>query len=261
MKNHFFISYAGNKRTEVKDFYELIKDDIKDKTTIIEPYCGSCSISYYISTLHPKKYKYILNDTDNNLYNLLTIARDEEKFNKLIDELEELKPIIISSKENYNAYIKENKHNIKGYLVSHFIYYIRAGLYPINGHLSKKTFTDLKTKPIINFLRTEDITITNIDGLEVYINNKDNPDNILILDPPYLDCSNSCYILPTGLKTNIYEYLFNSSIRKEKAFIGLILENNWIIKLLFNGYNSVTYEKQYQQSKKITEHIYITNTQ
>ena len=70
MKNHFIIAYPGNKRQEVEIIYKNL--DFNNITTIIEPFCGSCALSYYISTIHPKKYKYILNDLDHYLTPFMT---------------------------------------------------------------------------------------------------------------------------------------------------------------------------------------------
>ena len=68
MKNHFIFSYAGNKRNEVEQIFDKI--DLKDIDTIIEPFCGSSAMSYYLSTLYPKKFKYILNDNSKEIYNI-----------------------------------------------------------------------------------------------------------------------------------------------------------------------------------------------
>jgi len=58
MKNHFFIAYSGNKREEVNTIHDYIKPKLTPSiTTIIEPFCGTSALSYYISTLYPKKYK------------------------------------------------------------------------------------------------------------------------------------------------------------------------------------------------------------
>ena len=67
-KNHFFIPYFGNKRKETPLIYEKTKHELNDITTIIEPFCGSCAFSYYISLQHPKKYKYILNDNNKTIH-------------------------------------------------------------------------------------------------------------------------------------------------------------------------------------------------
>ena len=72
MKNHFFYPYVGNKREEVEHIYNLL--DLNNIDTIVEPFCGSCAVSYYLWTQNKdKKYKYILNDLDGNLINLLKV--------------------------------------------------------------------------------------------------------------------------------------------------------------------------------------------
>ena len=72
MKNHFFYPYFGNKREEVEHICNLL--DLNNIDTIVEPFCGSCAVSYYLWTQNKdKKYKYILNDLDGNLINLLKV--------------------------------------------------------------------------------------------------------------------------------------------------------------------------------------------
>ena len=85
MKNHFFFSYAGNKRNEVDHILSYIEsqnfDNIK---TIIEPFCGSSALSYYISTKYPKKFNYILNDFDEHLITLYKLTSNEKNLKSLI---------------------------------------------------------------------------------------------------------------------------------------------------------------------------------
>ena len=59
MKSHFYIHYSGNKIKEMKDLYPYL--DFTNITTIIEPYAGTCAVSYYIST-QKQGLTYILND-------------------------------------------------------------------------------------------------------------------------------------------------------------------------------------------------------
>ena len=47
MKTHFYIVYSGNKRKEMKGLYPYL--DFANIDTIVEPYAGSCAISFYIS--------------------------------------------------------------------------------------------------------------------------------------------------------------------------------------------------------------------
>ena len=77
------------------------------------------------------------------------------------------------------------------------------------------------------------------------------------MDPPYLSSFNTLYNSPD---VNIYTYLYNNQIINEKAKIYLILENMWIIKLLFQKYKKLdVYEKLYQNTKRQTTHIIVVN--
>jgi len=89
MKNHFFFPYVGNKRQEVEHIYSKINFENID--TICEPFCGSCAVSYYIwsrfkssaassANQNPdKKFKYVINDTDKLLCELLTLVKSDNK--------------------------------------------------------------------------------------------------------------------------------------------------------------------------------------
>ena len=79
MRNHFFFEYPGSKRHEVKDVYKYFKR-LQNINTVVESYCGTCSISYYISTQEPYKYKYILNDNNILLMELYNTARDNKNY-------------------------------------------------------------------------------------------------------------------------------------------------------------------------------------
>lgn len=72
MKNHFLFSYSENKREKVKTIYDNL--NFTNIDTIIEPFAGTSALSYYISTKHPKRFKYILNDQNNLLIDLYNIS-------------------------------------------------------------------------------------------------------------------------------------------------------------------------------------------
>ena len=44
-------------------------------------------MSFYIATVYPKKFKYVLNDINNHLIELYRIARDPQKLKELEDEI------------------------------------------------------------------------------------------------------------------------------------------------------------------------------
>jgi len=265
-RNHFFIPYYGNKRQEVENIYNSIKDRLTNIKNIVEPFCGSSALSYYISTLHPKKYKYFLNDNNKMLIELYNILKDDKKtenfYKSLLTKISNTTNSLLEdgniplTKEQYKILIKDQETDIYAYLIANKIYSIRPGLFPQEKNITVKSLESFINAPIIDFLRTEDITFTNIDALELYNQHKTNPKSFIFLDPPYLASNNDWYKSPD---TNIYEYLYDNDIMKEKAFICLCLENNWIIKLLFKDKPSTTYDKKYETTKKTTTHIIILN--
>lgn len=262
MKNHFFFAYAGNKRNECDDIYsKYLNETLKDEkiTTIIEPYCGTSSISYYTSLKHPKKYNYILNDNNKQLIDLYKMVKNgeykkiNEEVNKYVNEFNKYTNDV-ERKKYYDTIIKDN--NIYSYLFINKYYSIRAGLYPLMERTKQIKPLKIEEIPIYNFILNEKITFLNIDALDIINKYKDNETTILILDPPYVQTCNSFYC---DQNMNIYEYLYNNNINNYKCNIVLILENIWINKLLFQE-NKILFEynKTYESSKKKTTHIIIT---
>jgi len=251
-KNHFFIPYAGNKRSEVEKIYDSIKDKLNDIEYIVEPFCGTSAFSYYMSLRHPKQFKYILNDNNNYLIELYKTAQDDNKFNELIIEIND--KIIDINKEKYMNIV--NQPCLSSYIIKHTMYNIRPGLFPINKKL-KTDYKNLKDVPIVNFLKTEDITFYNDNAINIFEMYKDNNKALIFLDPPYVQLNNDFYL---DSSTNIYEYLCNNNIKNMNSYIILVLEDNWIIKLLFRHHTFIIYDKLYQTSKKQTKHLIINNS-
>jgi len=74
-----------------------------------------------------------------------------------------------------------------------------------------------------------------------------------------MDSYNGFYNGDNQKQVNIYEYLYYNNINNFNSNIYLILENTWIIKMLFESNNIIsTYYKKYEISKKQTCHIIIT---
>ena len=255
MKNHFFIPYSGNKRQEVENIYDYFKT-LKNIDTIVEPYCGTSALSFFISTKEPNKYTYILNDNDKFLIELYNTARDENKFNDLINECNELMKDF--NKEKYLKIISNNK--LSGWIIWRKIYNLRPGLFPneprLNSYLKPNYFNYLRECPIINFIKTEKIEFSNIDAIDLYKNYSNNKKAFIFLDPPYLKLNNDFY---ANKNVNMYEYLYNNDIKKSKAHIMLCLNDIWIIKLLFKNNIKESYDKKYEQTKRQVQHLIITN--
>ena len=251
MKNHFFFPYTGNKREEVEIITKQIESKLDNIETIVEPFCGSAAFSYYISSKYPNKYKYVLNDNDNNLIELLNTVKDTTKFNKLVDELS--KALENIDKEKYLTIIKQK--TFLSYVLSHFVYALRPGLFPTKDR-KIKSIDNFTKAPIVNFLRNEDITISNIDAGEIFKMYNNQKTTLIFLDPPYIEVENGNYKNPVF---NIYEHLYYNPIKNEEAFIVLVLELTWIIKMLFKDEVKYTYEKIYRNTHKKTTHAIISN--
>jgi len=248
MKNHFIFSYAGNKRQEVEKIYENL--DLSNIDTIIEPFCGTSALSYYISTLHPKKFKYILNDNNKLLIELYKILKDDKEtllFETKIDN------IIKDTNFNRDIYIKLDINTLEGYFIKNRIYAIRPGFFRLN---HKYKYIKLSDYPIVNFLRTENVEIRNDNALHLYKLHCDDFKTLIFLDPPYINTCNDFYRNPS---IEIYEYLRNNKIENNKAYICLVLENISIINSLFKDSKIIQYPKLYQTSKKQTNHMMILN--
>jgi len=250
MNNHFYMAYCGNKRNEVILLYDNLNFD--NITTIIEPFCGSCAMSYYIALKHPNKFKYILNDNNDYLKQIYEIIKND-KIDDFDNEIIKITSTI-KNKEIYDLLCKEK--NIYAWFIKNKFYRIRPGLFDKDEKYDK--YKSLKKYPVYNFFKNENIEFYSMDGLDCYKLYKDNQENLILIDPPYMNSCNSLYKSKT---TNIYEYLFFNKITSEKSYICLILENNWIIQLLFNDIvNKIIYDKKYQlYSKRETKHIIIIN--
>ena len=252
MKNHFLISYAGNKREEVEGILNFIESkNFNDIDTIIEPFCGTSAMSYYISLKYPLKFKYILNDYDKNLMNLYKIASNEVLFRQFNDEYND-KVMTLTTKDAYVA--MKNEKTFLSWFITNKVYSMRPGIYDKNYKLKH---LDLEQTPIIKFLRTEQIEFSNIDGCEVLKQHQADTKTLIFIDPPYMMVCNSFYSSQT---TDIYEYLVKNTIKNMNSFIVLVIEKNWINELMFNDLIKETYNKMYQlRNKKKTQHIIVSN--
>jgi site-specific DNA-adenine methylase len=147
---------------------------------------------------------------------------------------------------------------IDKYIIANKIYCIRSGLFPLKTVKESYNFYEIFTKaPIYNFLKTEKITFTNMDALECYEKYKNDINNFIFLDPPYLSLCNDFY---HESNVNIYEYLYKNKITNQSAFIMLVLNKIWIIDLLFINEIKLTYSKNYFNNiTRGVEHLLISN--
>lgn len=255
MQNHFFIPYIGNKRQEVEVIYEFLEQDIatREIETVVEPYCGTSAFSYYFWTKNKdKNINYILNDNNEYLIRLYTIAKDEKELTNLVQELNELQKYA-NTKEKYNEIKRDSGSNFLYWLYINKIYNINPGIFE---EKKENHFNTFFKAPILEFLRTAKITFTQQEGLKTYIEYKGNEKTMIFLDPPYSGLNNDFYLNPAFA---IYEHLYEKKIEEETALITLCLENNIVTRILFKNMKQKIYEKIYQVTKKKTQHTIIIN--
>lgn len=247
--SHFLIVYAGNKRNEYKNFKDNINlDGLKN---IIEPFAGTAAISFNIWLEHKDKFNYYLNDNSLNIYNIYKLIK-EENIVHILDKLNEVK-VNIKNKDDYLKVYKSN-YNIYEFIVINKLSSFRLGLY--KGEIKRDfKFTPLQLK-FIEFIKSPNVFISNDDWFEPFYKFKDDKESLLFLDPPYLSLCNDYYQNKT---INVYEYMYNNNINLFKCNIKIILEDIWIIRLLFKDNIICRYAKKYETSKKKTFHIIISN--
>lgn len=253
--SHFLISYAGNKRHEFKLFDNKI--DYNNKNIFIEPFCGSCAMSFniYKKRGFNKDDLYVLNDLDTTLFNLLMLMKnaDIEEITQNINIYRDM----MQTKEEYVKMIKKNPQNIYVYIIKSYYCAIRAGLFDEDRIKRPYIITPLK-KEFIDFIKNDNVILHNKNWEDVFNEYKDNEKALILLDPPYLMSCNDYYDMSYDKKNNnIYEYFFENSEIQYKAKIYFILEYIWIVKLLFKNKKIFTYDKLYQPKKKKSIHAVI----
>lgn len=254
MTNHFIYPYTGNKRNEFKYLNNVI-DDIDNYDTIIEPFCGSSAISFNIWLKYPNK-KFILNDNNNDLIKVYDLIKNED-IETIKNRLLDIKKNINNDKNIFNIMFKNFKNSEEPDIYQ-YIYFNKFNGKNIVGLYKECKFKDFTKQQykFFEFIKTANITFINNDWYDVFKDYSNDEKALIIIDPPYLLSYNQYY---KYFNTNIYEFFFNNNINQYKAKLILILENNWIIRLLFKDKKSFTYDKQYQPSKKQTSHIIISN--
>jgi len=242
------MSYPGNKRQEVTKIYPLL--DLTNIKIIVEPFCGTCAFSYYVS-LQISNLTFVLNDNNNYLKEMFEIIIDDRLLNKFESKVNSVLDTI-KNKEDYLTIIKND--DVISWFIKNKYYNIRPGLYPTN---DKFKHIIMRNYPIVDFFKNNKIIFTCDNAINTYKKYKNNKKSLIFLDPPYISSCNSFYMSP---ELNIYEYINLNNIKNEKAKIYLILENIWIIKLLFqNNKILMEYNKKYEISKKKTTHVIISN--
>jgi hypothetical protein len=243
----------GNKTTELKLLLPIIEPQITNKTTFVEPFCGSCVVSHAIYKNH-ENIDFHVNDIDEIRIQFYKNMMDEEERKKLY-KLEE--SIVKLGIEEYNKIIKKNQPKLMfteyiPYIISRRIHSFRMGLYPT----TKKIILKEISEPWINFFKKS--KITNNDFKEVMNEYKDNKDAFLYLDPPYMDSYNGGYSSfhsknyndDLSIKDNTEMYIYLLEFLKDcKCKVLFSINNCALTKYIYKDFIKDTYNKIYQSTQ------------
>ena len=251
--NHFVFAYSGNKR---KEMIEINKDiELGNIETIIEPFCGSGAFSFYTARDSSKKYKYILNDANKNLIELFEICKEPYKlkeFERIVNEMAEG-----LDKEKYNMIKK--KGDVFGYYIANKINKRVVGLFP-NDY--KYKYIDIHKCPFVDFIRTEQVSISSVNGTVLLEKYKNDKTAFIFCDPPYLMSCNGFYDKSgDNIDDNIYEYASHNNLNEYKCKILFCLESNWVVDLVFSKCkNKRIFDKKYTGfTRRVCKFTNITN--
>ena len=256
-QNHFIFSYVGNKRTEVEKLYSTLNDEhLNEIKYICEPYCGSWAFSYYVSTKHPGKYTYILNDNDKILMDIYTLLQSKEKTKKLEEDLNIFSNSIFDkiestddANEKKQIYVDAYKNNKDVDIIIHTIFFkkcwsFRPGLYCIK-RIKRPSYINICNVPICKFLQNEKVILSCVQASTIIDKYIDNKETLIFFDPPYIICDNSFYDRKKGL--NLYEYFINKSINNYLSKILICLENNIFVESFFKKHGDIIKIKKYDK--------------
>jgi site-specific DNA-adenine methylase len=254
MTSYFIFSYLGNKRTEYKELKPHLKlNNIKN---IIEPFCGSSAIAFNIWLEYGNKFNYYLNDNSRELIDTYNIIKTEEP-EDILKKLNEVKSRI-KNKEDFNKIYKDPNKNIYEIITIRKVSSFRVGLFDINRYNPDNQFKLTPTQlKFFEFVKSPNVFITFNDWFKIFDEYKEDEKSVFILDPPYMASYNDFYESKT---INVYEYFYNNDLNNFKSKIILMLEDIWIIKLLFKNKKVISvYGKRYEITKNKTSHIIISN--
>lgn len=258
--SHFLINWHGNKRMEYNHIKHFIT--IENKLNIVEPFCGTCAISFNIWLEHGNKFNYYLNDLDEDLIKVIHFQKNQDLNEFVVKLNDEKKKYFNLDLLNglYNDWI-QNKDVFKYIILKKLTFnsFKQVKLYNYRKNNSYETTTKINKLQIKfqEFLRSSNVFITNDDWFDCYNRHKDDTQSLIIFDPPYLDSDNSTYIKNNNL-LNVYDKL--NDIKNDSASSIFILEKVDKVEELFKDWNILTeYNKTYSIKLRKTTHILFLN--
>jgi site-specific DNA-adenine methylase len=257
------LSCPGNKYNEYKRYLKdyIDKIEINDDTIFIEPFCGSCYISFNLWK-EGKIKRFHINDLDNFRIEFYNNINDDKKLKELYDIENEIRE---GGEKVYYKYVDRNKgenRNYCSYIISRRIFGFRYGLFPTTKTIKENLISDNWK----SFFKSAEIT--NKDWLEIMNKYKDDPKAIVYLDPPYLDSYNSHYtrykMTSIDDDKNIIDYTKTYAdildyLKTSKCKIVFSINSNALSEIVYKDFIKEKYDKIYGLTGKKESVLLISN--
>jgi DNA adenine methylase len=235
------LRYPGGKTRACNPLQKIVEDNfnLNNFNTIVSPFFGGGSFEFHIQNKY--NFNIIANDKFKPLYNFWKICKTNkiELCNKLSENINnitkeifsELRKEILNEKNNLNQasiYFIINRCSFSGATLS--------GGFSLEA--SKKRFTPSSIERIQK-LNLKKFKIFNYD-FEKFINQNNNLDNLIFLDPPYYLGNNSKLY---GNNGDLHE-----NFNHQKLFNCISTKHNWIMT-----YNNCEYIRELYKDFTIVE--------
>lgn len=258
--SHLLIRYNGNKFREYKDFKDYINfNNIKN---IIEPFCGTASISFNIWMEYGDKFNYYINDKDIDILDHFKYIKNNN-IDDIINNLNIQKKQYNTKekfKELYNEWCIDKdpfKRIIIGKLSLYTLSSFRNRKIEINNAYNSSSKLNKYQRLFKQFLNSNNVFISNDDWKDCYNKFKNDNQSIILFDPPYIDTSNTFYKEDCRC-LNIYNNL--DEIKKNNSKSYFIIQKTDKNDELFKDWNQlIIYNKIYNIGNKKIKHIVYSN--
>lgn len=264
--------YLGNKKKELKEFINYIP---KQLDIYVEPFGGGGAVSLALNNMGNSVH---INDLDPLLVKLYKYFKTK-KINKDINKLDAMnlkfRNQVINStnpKEAMKELGKKVFNNRDDIFID--LLYRKLRLYEGRALLATNNFmkTDNGRKASIKsftgyldspFQNPKQVKITKLDYKKLLSKYKQNSKAFVFLDPPYQNIDDETkfskdYKHSGGFGFDDFLYI-NEFMSSSKCKVMLVINDSNYIKKLFKGMITKKYKKQYNLTKKIVNHLVITN--
>lgn len=265
--SRFYFVWNGNKRTELFRIFDAVNMDNFD--TIVEPFCGSGAFLLECYARYGDTKKYVFNDNDVRLINMLKFIKENKTSN----------PLYEYCSTRLNAEDWKNHQSSDLSIPYNFFYYCRVrGDFSRSKKLPNK-WPSLKRSKKIEItdkcISSDCTTITCNDWIECMEKYKDDPKALIFIDPPYFNSFNQSYYgMDKESKTPIYRDITTifmdilNYMKSSQARLISITNSGALFEYVFKDFIRTKYKKTYNNNvvfidgkiaKKSTYHILITN--